>query len=83
MHLTQKGLHALHRDRVGGMQVPPEVYDLMGHAQKQGAEAEKKWDETWQQYKSKYPEVSARMSWCSSSSSKRMLSPDRGPPCEY
>ena len=47
------------------MQVPPEVYDLMGHAQKQGAEAEKKWDETWQQYKSKYPEVSARRSWFS------------------
>ena len=57
----------MHEDHVGGMQVPPEVYDLMGHAQKQGAEAEKKWDETWQQYKSKYPEVSAWISQCSSS----------------
>lgn len=39
------------------MQVPPEVYDLFSHAGKQGAEAEKKWQESWQQYKSKYAEV--------------------------
>jgi len=30
----------------------------MSHAQKQGAEAEKKWNESWEQYKSKYAEVS-------------------------
>ena len=41
------------------MQVPPEVYDLFSHAGKQGAEAEKKWQESWQQYKSKYAEVSS------------------------
>ncbi len=41
------------------MQVPPEVYDLFGHAGKQGAEAEKKWQESWQQYKSKYAEVNS------------------------
>ena len=40
------------------MQVPPETYELMSHAQKQGAEAEKKWNESWEQYKSKYAEVS-------------------------
>lgn len=39
------------------VQVPPETYELMSHAGKQGAEAEKKWDESWAQYKSKYPEV--------------------------
>ena len=39
------------------VQVPPETYELMSHAQKQGAEAEKKWDESWAQYKEKYPEV--------------------------
>ncbi len=38
-------------------QVPPETYELMSHAGKQGAEAEKKWDESWAQYKEKYPEV--------------------------
>ena len=66
MHKVCKGLHAMHQDCGSGLQVPPEVYDLMGHAQKQGAEAEKKWDETWQQYKSKYPEVSAWRGRCSS-----------------
>ena len=35
------------------------MYDLFGHAGKQGAEAEKKWQESWQQYKSKYAEVSS------------------------
>lgn len=40
------------------VQVPPEVYDLFSHAGKQGAEAEKKWDATWAEYQSKYPEVS-------------------------
>ena len=41
----------------GAVQVPPETYELMSHAGKQGAEAEKKWDESWAQYKEKYPEV--------------------------
>ena len=66
-----------------GMQVPPEVYDLMGHAQKQGAEAEKKWDETWQQYTSKYPEVSLRgEAWPGLQALSRscMLSPGMGEP---
>ena len=40
-------------------QVPPEVYDLFGAAQKKGEKAEEEWKATMAKYQEKYPEVRA------------------------
>lgn len=39
------------------VQVPPEVYDLFGNAQKKGEKAEEEWKATMAKYQEKYPEV--------------------------
>ena len=41
----------------GEFEVPPEVYELFGNAQKKGAAAEEEWKGAFAAYKDKYPEV--------------------------
>ena len=41
----------------GEFEIPKETYDLFGHSQEKGSEAEKSWEASLADYAKKYPEV--------------------------
>lgn len=45
----------------GPFHVPPEVYDHFAAVSAKGQEAERSWNESWERYRSKYPELSQQL----------------------